>query len=323
MVRSLLKLILAGCAFGFLAQPVLAADPPPMILAKVGGIPVTRYELQREVQKVLPLQVSFHGGISQEKIAAIQQEAMDNLVERGFKLRYALDKEIAVEAKLVDESFKAIRGRYKTDKEFEAALVGESVADFRASLYRELLAKKVQEVTVNEPAAAKVTDQAVRSFYDKHVATFKRPKQFKASHILIKVDPASNAEERVKLEAKAKDLAAKAKKGEEFYNLAYYNSDDRSKFVGGALGTFHEGQTVKEFEQALLAMKPGEISEPVKTLHGWHIIQLEEVNPPRQLTFDEVKEKIRAEQVEKAREALAADWLKGLKKTYTVERFDQ
>lgn len=323
MVQSLFKLAVAVCAVGLLAQPVLGATQAPNILAKVGGIPVTRYELQREVQKVLPLQVSFHGGVSQEKIAAIQKKAMDNLLERGLKLRYALDKEIAVESKLVDDSFNAIRGRYKTEKEFETALAGEGEADFRASLYRELLAKKVQDVVVNQPAQAKVTEQVVRSYYDQHVATFKRPKQFKASHILVKVDPASTAEEKAKLEAKAKGLAAQAKQGEDFYNLAYYNSDDRSKFVGGALGTFHEGQTVKEFEQALLAMKAGEISEPVKTLHGYHIIKLEEVNPPRQLTFDEIKEKIRAEQVEKAQEVLAADWLKQLKSAYTVERFDQ
>lgn len=323
MVRSLLKMTVAVCTVGLLAQPVLAAAQTPNVLAKVGGIPVTRYELQREVQKVLPLQVSFHGGVSKEKIAAIQQEAMDNLIERGLKLRYALDKEIAIESKLVDDSFNAIQGRFKTPKEFEAALAGESIADFRASIYRELLAKKVQDVVVNQPAQAKVTDQAVRAYYDKNTATFKRPKQFKASHILIKVDPASSAEEKAKLEAKAKELAAQAKKGEDFYNLAYYNSDDRSKFVGGALGTFHEGQTVKEFEQALLAMKAGDISDPVKTLHGYHIIKLEEVNPPRQLTFDEVKEKIRTEQVEKAKEALAADWLKQLKGAYSVERFDR
>lgn len=323
MVRTLTRLIFAVCAIGLLVQPALSAPQPPTILAKVGGIPVTRYELQREVQKVLPLQVSFHGGVSQEKIAAIQKEAMDNLIERGLKLRYALDKEIAVESKQVDDSFNTIRSRYKTAKEFETALAGEGVADFRASIYRELLAKKVQDVVVNEPATAKVTDQVVRSFYDQHVAIFKRPKQFKASHILVKVDPASSSEERAKLETKAKDLAAKAKQGEDFYNLAYYNSDDRSKFVGGSLGTFHEGQTVKEFEQALLTMKVGEVSEPVKTLYGYHIIHLEEVDPPRQLTFDEVKEKIRVEQIEKEREALSADWLKRLKGLYTVERFDQ
>lgn len=323
MVHSLLKMIVAFCALGLLALPALGATQVSNVLAKVGGIPVTRYELQREVQKVLPMQVSFHGGVSQEKMAAIQKEAMENLIERGLKLRYALDKEIAVESKLVDDRFNAIRSRYKTEKDFEVALGGEGVADFRASIYRELLAQKVQEVVVNQPAQAKVTDQAVRSHYDKHVATFKRPKQFKASHILIKVDPASTAEEKAELEAKAKDLAAQARQGEDFYNLAYYNSDDRSKFVGGALGTFHEGQTVKEFEQALLAMKAGEISDPVKTLHGYHIVKLEEVNPSRQLSFDEVKEKIRAEQVEKAQEALVADWLNQLKGAYTVERFDQ
>ncbi len=323
MRLSLRLMILAGLYLGCLASAASAASQPPLVLAKVGAIPVTRYELQREVQKVLPLQVSFHGGVSQEKIASIRQQAMDSLIERALKLRYAQEQKITVDSKKVEEDFKTIRSRYKTAKEFQAALAGEAEADFRASIYRELLAKKVQDQAVNEPAKARVTDQVVRAYYDQHVAIFKRPKQFKASHILVKVDPAANAEERTKLEARAKELAAKAKQGEDFYNLAYYNSDDRSKFVGGSLGTFHEGQTVKEFEQALLAMKPGEISSPVKTMFGWHIIKLDEVNPPRQLTFEEVKERIQSEQVEKAKEALEAEWLKQLKATYKVERFDQ
>lgn len=323
MISFLRPFGLAACMFGLFVSGAWASPQPPLVLAKVGEIPVTRYELQRQVQKVLPFQVSFHGGVSKEKIAAIRQQAMDDLIDRALKLRYATERKITVDSKRVDEDFKAIRSRYKSAKEFEAALAGESERDFRASIYRDLLARKVQEVAVNEPAKAKVTDPVLRAYYDQHVATFKRPTQFKASHILVKVDPAVNAEERVKLEAKAKDLAGKAKKGEDFFNLAYYNSDDRSKFVGGSLGSFHEGQTVKEFEQALLAMKPGEISDPVKTMFGWHIIRLEEVNPPRQMTFDEVKERIRTEQLEKTKQTLEADWLKQLKATYQVERFDQ
>lgn len=148
-----------------------------------------------------------------------------------------------------------------------------------------------------------------------------RPKQFKASHILIKVDPSSNKDERLTLDNKAKDLAKRAKNGEDFYNLAYYNSDDRSKYVGGDLGFFHQGQTVKEFENALLKMKPGEISDPVRTMYGWHIIKLVEINEPKQLEFSDVKVKIREQMEKSSREKTYIDWMTKLKSTYPLKKF--
>ncbi|NIR17793.1 MAG: peptidylprolyl isomerase, partial [Desulfobacterales bacterium] len=110
--------------------------------------------------------------------------------------------------------------------------------------------------------------------------------------------PASNKKERTELRERAEGLAKRAKDGEDFYNLAYYNSDDRTKYVGGDLGYFHKGQTVPEFESALLEMEPGEIAGPVKSMYGWHIIKLVEDNPPRQLSFEDMKGKLR-QQLEK------------------------
>lgn len=289
-----------------------------LVLAEVGGIPITAQELHREKQRLIPMQVAFHVGVSQEKLAQIEKEAFEKLIEQAFKVRYALDEELRVDGAVVEEKFNQLRARFKTEKELIAALGEEGADGYKASLYRQLLAAEAEKVAVDQRIV--VNDEQVRSYYDERRATYKRPRQFKASQILVKVDPASNKEEREALLAKAQGLLAQARAGEDFYNLAYYNSDDRSKYVGGDLGYFHEGQTVKEFEDALKQLKPGEISEPIRTMYGYHIVKLFENNDPRQLEFEEVRDKIRKTLESDARETLYAEWMTSLRERYPVKK---
>jgi parvulin-like peptidyl-prolyl isomerase len=311
--------ILAGALVltGLLSQ-VGAADE---IIAKVGGVSLTRYELDREVQKIMPFNVSFHGKVPQEKMDAIRNQALTALLERAYKVRFALDEEISVANEAVEEELAKYRLKFESQAKFEQALGAEGLSAFRGSIYRELLAKKAESVAVD--SGVKVTDEDVRDYYDKNQSMYMRPRQFKASHILVKVDPASSKSEREVLFNKAQDLAVKAAAGEDFYNLAYYNSDDRSKYVGGDLGYFHEGQTVPEFEEALVKMKPGEIAGPIKTMFGYHIVKLMELNEPRQLNYEEVKDNIRQTLEKKQRDSLYEAWMNGLKARFEVERFDK
>ena len=126
------------------------------------------------------------------------------------------------------------------------------------------------------------------------------------------VELASRANEQVR----AQELAERARAGEEFYDLAYFNSDDKRRFVGGDLGTFHEGQTVKAFEDAVIKMQPGEISDPVRTRFGYHIIKLTAVEEARQMRFDEMEDKIRADLEQKQRDALLENWVNELREKY-------
>lgn len=303
-------------AFVLLVLPCLAHGQSAMV-AQVASIPVTSYELRREMQRILPLNVSFHGAISADKINEIRDKALTKLVERAYKVQYALSEEIAIDNATLEKKFSSIDDRFKSVDEFEAALGGEGIPAFRASLYREMLAEKAEEVAVTNKS--KISEEKVRNYYAENKASFNRPRQFKASHILVKVDPAANAEERQARRKVAEDLAAKAKGGEDFFDLAYYNSDDRSKFVGGDLGYFHEGQVVGEFEEAIKKMRPGDISDPIKTRFGLHIIKLVETNEPRQLTFEEVQEKIHQKLEKQNREALYQAWMQELKDRYPLQ----
>ena len=126
------------------------------------------------------------------------------------------------------------------------------------------------------------TDEELKNYYNEFKDEFSEPESRSASHILVDS------------EDKAKDIKAKIDKGEDFANLAQEHSACPSKANGGDLGTFHRGQMVKEFDDKVFSMSLGEVSEPVKTQFGYHIIKLNEINVAKARSFDEVKDEVRA-----------------------------
>ena len=147
-----------------------------------------------------------------------------------------------------------------------------------------------------EDYAAKVDipQEDLKSYYDEKGSEFDVPKTVSARHILIKVDEKAPKEVDEAARQKALEIEKRAKAGEDFAQLASMYSDDPSKARGGDLGTFEYKTMVKPFADKAFSMKPGEISEPVRTQFGWHIIQVEKVNEGRKLSFAEAEGRIRA-----------------------------
>jgi len=287
-------------------------------ILKVGSIVLTKIDLDLRIQKIVPMQLSFHGGMKAEKLAEIEEQALDDLISVSYKSLYAIAEELSVDSATFEKEWEKLTSKTKNFSEKAQPYIWNKV---RADLYRNLLATRAEDIVVND--RVKISDEEVSSAYAKHGEMFITPKTYTASHILVRVDPASNAEERQLLKSRAEDLLVRAKAGEDFYNLAYYESDDRSKYVGGSLGTFQAGQTVAEFDEAINNMQPGDISELVKTMYGFHIIKLDASDEARQLTFDEAAPKIRTQFEETKRKQLYEAWMSKLKEQYPVERFDQ
>jgi len=289
------------------------------IVAQVGSVPITVFELSRELQKLIPLASGYHKGISKQKVDELSEVAMTKVIEQAYMVQYALTEELSVSSAEIDEVLLPVRERFPSESAFETALGEETKADFRASIYRLLLAKKAEDLAVEQNV--KIIEADIKADYDANMSRYKRPRQFRASSILLSVDPAATPKEKSDKLEFAKKLVSQARSGEDFYDLAYYNSDDRTKYVGGDMGYFHEGQVLEEIQHAVEKMKVGEISDPVTTLRGYIIIKLVEDNPPVQLTFLETKDKLIAAEEQRQRERLRGEWLERLKETYKVERF--
>jgi parvulin-like peptidyl-prolyl isomerase len=304
-----------------LPNTVAAAEqtaPVAVKVVKVGNIVINQFDVNQRAQRLMPMQVSFHGAISAEKIAELKEAALDELIDRAYKVQYAIDNEIAIDAVVFEKEWQE---RLTKNAEAVKKASAAQLSKARADIYLDKLAARAEEVAVEEKI--KISDQVVSDYYAKNKEKYFRPEQYTASHVFVKVDPSDNAAEKAEKLARAEALYERALTGEDFYNLAYYESDDRSKYVGGSLGTFHAGQTVPEFDAAIQKMKAGEIVGPIRTMYGFHIIKLDALDDARQLRFDEVSSKIRTTMEDTERKKYYEAWMSELTKAFPVERFGQ
>ncbi len=142
--------------------------------------------------------------------------------------------------------------------------------------------------------AVQVSEEQARNYFKSNAARFQEPERRKASHILIKVDQGADAATRQAAKAKAEQILAEVRKAPaKFAELARKDSQDPgSAAKGGDLGTFTRDTMVKPFADAVFSMKPNEISGPVETQFGYHIIRLDGIVPGAKLGFDAVKQEI-------------------------------
>ncbi|MBT3177425.1 MAG: peptidyl-prolyl cis-trans isomerase [Desulfobacula sp.] len=120
----------------------------------------------------------------------------------------------------------------------------------------------------------KVTDANIKDFYEQNPEQFKTPQKVEARHILIKVAEDAEEEKVNEAQKRAQDIFDMASKGQDFELLAKEYSEGPSKDKGGYLGIFEKQSMVKPFADKAFSMKEGEISNPVRTIFGWHIIKL-------------------------------------------------
>ena len=124
-----------------------------------------------------------------------------------------------------------------------------------------------------------VEESAAKKIYDERIAKMEPQQEIKARHILVVT------------EEEAKDIKARLEKGEDFAELAKAESKDKNAEAGN-LGFFTRGQMLKPFEETAFALDVGQVSDPVQTSFGWHIIEVEEKRDQKLPGFDEVKEAI-------------------------------
>jgi peptidyl-prolyl cis-trans isomerase D len=144
-----------------------------------------------------------------------------------------------------------------------------------------------------------VNEQDLKTYYEQNVAKVTGQEERRASHILISVPKGAPEADREKAKAKAKAqelLAAARKNPDGFAELARKNSQDTASAAnGGDLDFFARGAMTKPFEDAIFAMKKGEIAGPVETEFGYHVVRLTDLKLPRQRSYEEMKPQLEAE----------------------------
>ena len=160
---------------------------------------------------------------------------------------------------------------------------------------------------LQDEAKAAVSDEAMHQTYEDAVASMRGQEEVHARHILVES------------EDEAKSVLDQLKAGGDFAALAKEKSKDPGGSDGGDLGYFTKDQMVPEFAEAAFKLDKGQISDPVKTQFGWHIIKIEDKRVKPTPTFDEVKGQLQNYVARRAQAELVAN----VRKTATIERLDQ
>ncbi len=238
---------------------------------------------------------------------------MDKLVAKSAANEPVTDEEVAAEiAKL--------KKQFPSEEAFTTQLkeAGQTPEKLNSSLRTMLQQQRWMQSQIKDQD--KIADADAKKFYDSNTDEFKNPETVKASHILFMVNKDDSPEVAKQKEEAAKKAAARAKKGEDFSKLAKQLSEEPgAKESGGDLGFFAKDRMVPEFAEVAFSQKPGEISAPVKTQFGWHVIKVTDKKPAGTVPFDEVKDQIIAYlKSTKQREAVQAV-LKKLKDSAQIE----
>ena len=167
--------------------------------------------------------------------------------------------------------------------------------------------KALMEALLQDAGKAALTDDAMHKVYDEAVKQMPPEEEVHARHILVPT------------EAEAKQIEDELKKGADFATLAKEKSKDPGAADGGDLGYFTKDQMVPAFSEAAFKLDKGQISDPVHTQFGWHIIKVEDKRIKPTPTFDQVKPQIETFVAHKAQ----AELVENLRKSATIERLDK
>jgi peptidyl-prolyl cis-trans isomerase SurA len=298
----MLKTLIATASLALVAFVPLRADIIEQVLVKVNGDIVTKTDFeQRQVSALRQRQdlqsTSPDSPELRKAVAEITPElilsAVDELllVQRGRELGYALG----------DEQFASIlenikkENKLETDEQFQAALKQEGLTlpELRRSLERQMLVSRVQQTEVVGKIA--VTEDEAKAYYEKHKDQFTTPAAITLREILIEVpsnEKGFNAARDEEAKAKAEAIHARLVAGEPFPRLAADLSDAPSKANGGLIGPLNSTDLAPALREMVTKMKPGDLTEVLRTTRGYQILKLESKTDETVKSFEAARTEI-------------------------------
>lgn len=258
---------------------VVQKDENKTAVATVNGTKITKEQLYDKLVEL--------GGES-----TLQSMITEELINQEAEKAKVTVTEADIDAEIED-----LKAQFGGEAAFNAALSQSSMTleDLRESMPMQVKIRKILEPQVT------VTDDEIKEYYDTNKASFSEEEQVRASHILVETKEEADA------------IVKQLKEGADFAELAKEKSADTgSKENGGDLDFFKRGDMVTEFSDAAFSMKVGEVSDPVKSDYGYHIIKVTDHKDAKDYTLEEKKEEIRKTLVNQKVSALSSSWMSDL-----------
>jgi len=229
---------------------------------------------------------------------------------------------VSISDKEVDGAVDEVKKSYNlTDEQLQQAVAreGYTVAEYREQMRKQIGRYKLISEKVRKNV--KVSDADVQSEYDRMTRSEGEDYEVHVRHILIAVPRSASAAQVDQARRKAAAVAVEAREpGVNFADLAKKRSEGSSSSDGGDLGFFKRGTMVPEFERVAFNLKTGEVSEPVRTQFGWHVLKLEEIRKLGMKPLAEVRPEIEDRLRKIQAERLTAQYMETLRSAAVVEK---
>ncbi|HVO23734.1 MAG TPA: peptidylprolyl isomerase, partial [Candidatus Margulisiibacteriota bacterium] len=307
----LLSLVLLG---------ILASAPAPAatvnkILATVDGEPITLYQLKQYSDRNL----RTRQGPPLDRTQMLDALITDKVIEKE-----ASDKGIIVRDEDIDRYIEGIKERnHLNDEQLEQALTAQGLTkeSYRLQVREDI--QKAQLINREIRGKVNVTPEEVERYYKAHISEYSTPERIEVAHILFHLDPNPTPDQVVAMTAKAEEVRGRIQKGADFAEMAKQYSDDPSGKDGGNLGWFKHGEMLDEIEKVAEKLKVGEVSEPVRTKAGIHLIKLEGREGASHENLSDLQDQIKQQLYNAALEDRFEKWLTDeLRKRHHVETLE-
>jgi peptidyl-prolyl cis-trans isomerase D len=270
-------------------------------LLQMQNPPMTPSEFEEQIRRSVTLE-KLHAALT-NWITVSDKELEDEYKRRNEKVKLAV---VSFPADKFREGIEATDAELNTY--YEAHKTELKIPEKRKVKYALVDMQAIRNRTT-------VSAEDIQRSYEDNKQQYSTPEQVRASHILLKTEGKDDAT----VKKQAEDLLAKVKAGEDFAKLATeYSEDDASKVKGGDLDFFPKGQMVPEFDKVAFSLKPGEISDLVKSQYGYHIIKVTDKKEATTKTLDEVRaqieDQIKWDRAQTEAQRIADDVGKSLKK---------
>ncbi len=284
-----------GVVFAGLIPVVASAEIVNRIIATVDGEPITTYELKQYRDglrgRQLPPETTTSG-------------TLDALITDKVVEREASQKGIIVRDEDIDRSIESVKERnHITEEQLKQALAqqGVTLEDYRVQLREDLV--RQQLITRELRSKVTITPEDVQRYYEAHKEKFGvTGGRVHIAHVVLQLPEDASSDRVAAITAKTEELRDRLQKGEDFAELAQKVSEDKSAAQGGDLGWFKKGELLDAMESAVAKLKEGEVSPPVRTRLGLHLIKViarEEAGQDAVATHsEEIKNQLYAEALE-------------------------
>jgi peptidyl-prolyl cis-trans isomerase C len=286
-------------------------------MGRVNGVPLLSDRLDTALNALIPME-SFHRNVSPDSLAALRQRALQNVIDEELHYQEGVRLGLTASGAEVDEGVARARRGRRSPAAFDQALrqAHVSMADFRQDIRRALTIKKASDHEVT--SRCRVGADEAERFYADNPGRFVVPEQLHVYALTIGVDPSSSARQWADASARANDVLRQLRSGASFDEMARRYSTDPSRDKGGDMGMFHRGTLSDEFEKVTRGMTPGDVSDVVQTLFGYHIIRVTEIRPPEQRSYADMGPEIRKDLTAKRCAETADAWTARLRASATI-----